>query len=105
MFPAVPLVFLTFLLPESPRWLMIQGREEDALYNLARLHARGNRNDALVQGEFAELKAKISEERAVSSSWREIFGSMTNLRKILLGIILQFSVQMTGVSAIQYYSP
>jgi hypothetical protein len=28
-----------------------------------------------------------------------------NARKILLGIILQFSVQMTGVSAIQYYSP
>lgn len=27
------------------------------------------------------------------------------MRKVLYGIILQFSVQMTGVSAIQYYAP
>ncbi len=27
------------------------------------------------------------------------------MRRVFLGIILQFSVQMTGVSVIQYYSP
>jgi hypothetical protein len=35
----------------------------------------------------------------------QIFGNKTNFRKLFLSIILQFSVQMTGVSAIQYYSP
>lgn len=30
---------------------------------------------------------------------------MHNFRPLLLGITLQFSVQMTGVSALQYYSP
>lgn len=29
----------------------------------------------------------------------------SNLRKLMLGITLQFSVQMTGVSVLQYYAP
>ncbi len=35
--PAVILVALRFYLPESPRWLLIQGREEDAKKALAKL--------------------------------------------------------------------
>ena len=84
---------------------MIKGREEEALQALARLHARGNCNDLFVRGEFAEIREKITEEAKIESSWKEMFKDRTNIRKIMLGVILQFSVQMTGVSAIQYYSP
>ncbi|OCF54382.1 glucose transporter [Kwoniella mangroviensis CBS 10435] len=104
MLPAVPLLLLSFLLPESPRWLMIKGREEDALRTLARLHARGNQNDAFVLGECHSMKQKVGEEAQTDQSWGLIFKDRTNLRKVLYGIILQFSVQMTGVSAIQYYA-
>lgn len=69
MLPAVPLVFLTFLLPESPRWLMIQGREEESLQTLGRLHARGNINDTFVQGEFDLMRRKVLEEAALDQSW------------------------------------
>ena len=37
-------------------------------------------------------------------SWKECFVVPANFRRIALGFILQFSVQLTGVSAIQYYS-
>jgi hypothetical protein len=29
---------------------------------------------------------------------------MINLRRVFYGVVLQFAVQMTGVSAIQYYA-
>jgi sugar porter (SP) family MFS transporter len=105
MVPALPLLFVSLVLPESPRWLVIRGREEEALRVLARLHARGDVNDPLVQGEFAQMRSKVAAEAAVHSGWAEIFGSRQNLRKVMLGVILQFSVQMTGVSFLQYYAP
>lgn len=69
MLPAIPLVFLTFMLPESPRWLMIKGRDQEALHTLARLHARGNINDEFVRGEFDLMRAKVLEEAAMNQSW------------------------------------
>lgn len=102
--PAVPLVLLTFLLPESPRWLMIKGRNEEALHTLARLHARGNIHDPVVVGEYTTIKALLEEDGALDQSWGMIFRDSVNLRKVFYGIALQFSVQMTGVSAIQYYA-
>jgi len=98
---------------------MIKGRHEDALKNLARLHSRGNINDQFVQGEYQEMLSKVREEASMEGGWGlvschhpsflrltfyQIFKDKTNLRKVLYGIILQFSVQMTGVSAIQYYA-
>ena len=48
---------------------MIQGRGEDALKCLARLHARGNINDAFVQGEYQEMQNKVSEEASMEGGW------------------------------------
>lgn len=103
--PAVPLATLIYLFPESPRWLMAKGREEDCLKALARLHARGDVTDLFVVAEAAELKLAVEHERNVKSGWLDLFTNPQNFRKIFLGVVLQFSVQMTGVSAIQYYSP
>lgn len=72
MLPAVPLLFITFILPESPRWLMIKGREEEALVVLAKLHARGNQNDAFVRGEFAEMRETVRREAAEEKGWSEV---------------------------------
>lgn len=105
LMPAVPLATLIFFFPESPRWLMAQGREEDCLRSLARLHAQGDITDVFVVAEAAEVKIAVEHEKKVKSGWTQLFTDMQNFRKVLLGIILQFSVQMTGVSAIQYYSP
>lgn len=48
---------------------MIRGRPEEALTNLARIHARGNQNDAFVIGEFREMKGKVEQEARVNQSW------------------------------------
>lgn len=82
----------------------MKGRDDEALAALARLHANGNEKDPLVMFEFEDIKASIAAETPNSNPWKELFTKMHNFRP-LLGITLQFSVQMTGVSALQYYSP
>ncbi|KAF8758583.1 General substrate transporter [Rhizoctonia solani] len=106
LFPAVPLALLIHAFPESPRWLAMKGRHDDALKTLARLHANGNTSDIFVQTELADIEASIEKEREESrNAWSLLFFEPSNRRRLLLGVILQFSVQMTGVSAIQYYAP
>lgn len=105
MAPAVPLACLIFLFPESPRWLMAVGREDEALASLARLHAHGDQSDLFVRTELAEIKTQLQLQSQTNSGWSEIFHSKQNIRKVMIGVILQFSVQMTGVAAIQYYAP
>jgi hypothetical protein len=51
---------------------MIKGRKEEALFNLARLHARGDTSDVFVQAEYAELDAKVSAEAQIRSGWVEV---------------------------------
>jgi sugar porter (SP) family MFS transporter len=105
MAPCVPLATMIFLFPESPRWLMSVGKEEESVAALARLHANGDTKDNLVLAEAAELKAALAHEREVETGWASLFTNRKNFRRILMGITLQFSVQMTGVSVFQYYAP
>lgn len=104
--PAGILALLILLFPESPRWLIDHDRADQGLKTLARLHANGNTDDAWVHGEFEQIKAAIADEHAhEAKGYVELFTNRSAFRRLLLAVSLQASVQMTGVSAIQYFSP
>lgn len=106
MVPAIGLAACVSLFPESPRWLIDHGRNEEGLRNLARLHSNGNEEDSYVLAEFDIIGSQISEEHEhAAKSYRELFKNRANTRRILLACACQASSQMTGVSAIQYFSP
>ncbi|KAK9454983.1 general substrate transporter [Dipodascopsis uninucleata] len=102
--PAAILGSLIFMFPESPRWLIETDKGEQGLVTLAKLYAGGDLDDALVRVEFETIQASIVEERENRASWRELFTVRSNFRRLFLSVAIQASIQMTGVSAIQYYS-
>ncbi|PYI14687.1 general substrate transporter [Aspergillus violaceofuscus CBS 115571] len=104
--PAIGLASCIYFFPESPRWLIDHDRHEEGLHNLARLHANGNIDDAYVRAEYELIQRQIEEEHQhAAKSYKELFANRSNTRRIILACACQASSQMTGVSAIQYFSP
>ncbi|KAL1735018.1 general substrate transporter [Schizophyllum commune] len=103
--PAIPLFAFILLMPESPRWQAEKGRMDLARATLARLHAHGDENDTFVLAQVEDIQQEMDRAKHIGeSTWKECFVVPANFRRVALGFILQFSVQLTGVSAIQYYS-
>ncbi|CZR49825.1 uncharacterized protein FPRO_16033 [Fusarium proliferatum ET1] len=104
--PAGILALMILLFPESPRWLIDHGREEEGLKTLAKLHTNGNENDPWVQAEYLQIQTTISHEHELEAKgYRDLFTDRASFRRLFLVTALQASVQMTGVSAIQYFTP
>lgn len=83
---------------------MGKGRKEEGLRTLAKLHAHGDTNDSYVVAEYAQIKHTVAHEASLAKSLSNLFSNKTNIRRLVLCMALQASVQMTGVSAIQYFS-
>ena len=61
--------------PESPRWLAGQERWEECLGVLAAIHAKGNRDDPVVQAEYLEVQEAVRVmQEAKGVGFLELFG-------------------------------
>lgn len=104
--PAGVLALLILLFPESPRWLIDHGKEQQGLETLAKLHANGDTSDPWVIAEHSQIQHAITiEHEQAAKGYKDLFTEKSSIRRLLLVTALQASVQMTGVSAIQYFTP
>jgi hypothetical protein len=71
-------------LPESPRWLIANGREEEAFKILAKYHANGDETDELVLFEFHEMKEVLLREGREAVSWRTALSTPGNRKRFLM---------------------
>jgi hypothetical protein len=111
MLPIFPLVLLTLMMPESPRWLVKVGRRDEALEIIAL--ARGqDANTIEVQHEFNEIIAadELEKEGAKRNSYWSMllgigYGDLHVARRVQLSFWLQVMTQFcTGIAAILIYS-
>ena len=92
--PAVVLLVLSFVVPESPRWLTKRGRTDEALRILTRVDG-----DAYARAELAEIKDAIAHD---TGSLRQLL--QPGLRIVLLiGIMLAVLQQVTGINVFLYF--
>ncbi|KAH8116445.1 MFS monosaccharide transporter [Phellopilus nigrolimitatus] len=94
------------ILPESPRWLIMKGRDADAAHSLSRLTG-APLDDPTLTDDLSEMKISLEEERRLgSSTYRDCFrvGEPNKiLFRIVTGMAIQMWQQLTGINFIFYY--
>lgn len=105
--PVVQFVVFVWL-PDTPRYLVSKGREEEAQIVLHRIH-RGA-SPELVEARVAELAASASAMSGLNpftttvAAIREIHTRGSNFRALVIGCGLQGIQQFTGFNSLMYFS-
>ena len=95
LIPSSLFLVLLFVVPKSPRWLALKGKDNDALSVLHKLHGTHEAHK-----ELHAIKASLSER---SSGAQVNYFSKTILGIIVIGTVLSVLQQFTGINAVLYY--
>lgn len=106
---AFQIVFCVFILafvlglPESPRWLILRGREDEAREVIAAI-ADVNFNDKYVENEFHMIKETVEEMS--KGTFRDLFSCdhNRNLHRTIIAYVNQMFQQISGINLITYYA-
>ncbi|MBO0681590.1 MAG: sugar porter family MFS transporter, partial [Candidatus Dormibacteraeota bacterium] len=93
--PGAVLFAAMLLAPESPRWLVSRGREEDARRVVERM-----RSPEEVDQELAEIREVANEGRG----WSNLLAPWARAA-LIVGVMLGIFQQITGINTVIYYAP
>lgn len=101
--PSAYQLSLIFFCPESPRWLVANGRSEEARAILVKYHGEGDPSSELVNFEFTEIQQVITKELEQNMTWREFFSSIPNIKRISLCFATAVFSQSSGNLLVSNY--
>jgi len=96
--PAILFFIIIFFIPESPRWLIVRGKELKAVNILEKIY-----------NSMTEAKSQLKETKSVlisetKSEWSLLMNPGI-FKAVIIGVCIAILGQFMGVNAVLYYGP
>ena len=96
--PAILFFIIIFFIPESPRWLIVRGKELKAVNILEKMY-----------NSITEAKSQLKETKSVLTSETRSEWSLLMkpgiFKAVIIGVCIAILGQFMGVNAVLYYGP
>lgn len=94
----------SFVIVETPRWLLDNDYDQEGLLVLGNLHGGGDVNHPEAQEEYRDIKEsvlleRLEGDRSYAYMWRRY------KKRVLIAMSSQAFAQLNGINVISYYAP
>ncbi|GAA4313827.1 sugar porter family MFS transporter [Compostibacter hankyongensis] len=98
LIPSVVFFFLLLFVPESPRWLILKDRVQQARRIFGRIYfaAAADAEVEIVQADISKAARKVKFSEIFSPRYRKV---------VFIGFVFAAIAQLTGINIIFYYAP
>lgn len=94
----------SFIIAETPRWLLDNDYDDEGMVVIANLHGGGDVFDPVARQEFRDIKESVlihrmEGERTYAEMWKRY------KKRVLIAMSSQAFAQLNGINVISYYAP